>query len=152
RDGLWLRDVYESLVLDVAIEGKLFLVDVGDKQILPAVIVVVRRIHAHSRARLAVFAEAHFGGHGDFFPAIRAAIHEEKILSGVVGDKEVHAPIVVDIRCYDPKSFAKSFADQGVMADFGECAIAIVAEEGARRGMKCARDTVVSLTGFVPSA
>src|SRR5712692_5557665 len=96
RNGLRLRDVNESLVLVVLVQGEFFLVHVGDEEILPAVVVVVRRINAHSRASLAVVAEGYFSGHADLLPSITAAIDKEKILHRVVGDEEVHTPVIID--------------------------------------------------------
>src|ERR1700675_31710 len=97
-----MSDVREGFVVVVFIERKHFLIDVGDKQILPAVSVDVGGIDAHAAARLPVFTEANFGGESHLLPTrfaggVGTAIDEQEILHGVVGDEQVHAAIVINV-------------------------------------------------------
>src|SRR5712692_1893814 len=54
--------VSEALVMVVLVKREHLLVDVGYEQILPAFPMKLRRIDAHSGARLPVVTEAYFGG------------------------------------------------------------------------------------------
>ncbi len=87
------------------------MVYVGNKQILPSVSVEVRCIHSHARTRPPTIAETDARLQGNLIPlplAIRprTAIHEEKILHRVVGDKQIHPAIIVDIGCDHPEALS----------------------------------------------
>ncbi len=68
------------------------MIHIGDKQILPTVVIDVGRIHTHAGTRLSVVTEADFGLQGNLLKLplarfVRAAIDEQKILHGIVRDK-----------------------------------------------------------------
>ena len=149
-----LCSIAKSFVLVVLVDGEHFVVDVGDEQILPAVAVEVGGVYAHARARLAALAEAHSRLQGDFlpFPACRrgrATIHEQKVLHGVVCDKQIHPAIVIDVGRYHAQTLAERLGDIGALADLGEGAISIVVVEEVCGRTEDTGNAVVLLADFV---
>src|SRR5262249_34952589 len=72
-----------------------------------------------------------------------AAVHEQEILDGVVGDEQVQAAVVIDVRGHHTQAFTQRFFDVSAPAGLGERAIAVVVKQKARGGLEDARDTVV---------
>ena len=110
------------------------MVHVGNEQILISVCVEVRRIHAHARTRPPTIAETDACLQRDLIPlplAIRpgTAIHEQKILHRVVGDKEIHAAIVVDVGGHHSEALSQSGRNGCSLGDVGEGAVAVVVIE-----------------------
>ena len=152
RDAVRGGDVGEELVAVVAVEREHLLVDVGHEQVLPAVLVEVGRIDAHPRARRAVGAEPHLGGQPDLFPLALAAVGEEEVLDGVVGDEQVDEAVVVDVGGHHAQRLAHGAGDVGAGGDVGEGAVAVVVEDRARRGPEHPRDAVEALAELVVAA
>ena len=110
-----MRHVAEGLVFLVAIEREHLLIDVGDEEILIAAAEDVGGVDAHAGARLAVFAEGHLRRQRHLLEfharVLRAAIHEEEILHGIVGDEEVHQAVVIDVGGHHAEAFAERLGD-----------------------------------------
>jgi hypothetical protein len=86
-------------------------VHVGNKQILISVSVEVRSIHSHARSWPPTLAKTDACLQGNLIPfplAIhsRTAIHEEEILHRVIGHKQIHPAIIVDIGGDHPEPLA----------------------------------------------
>src|SRR5262249_23769227 len=99
--------VDEGQIFFIVIETEQFLIDIGDEQILPTVVVVIGRIDAHSRTRRTRIAVSDSGQQTDFFKLSLPFIDEKKVCEGVVRNKEIHQAIVV----YVSRDGAKRFAE-----------------------------------------
>src|ERR1041384_6367301 len=99
--------VDKGQVLLIVIETEQFLIDIGNEQVLPAVVVVIGCIDSHSRARRARIAVRHTGQQTGLFKLSLPLIDEEKVRERVVRDEEIHQAIVV----YVGRNGAKRFAE-----------------------------------------
>ena len=106
-----MRLIVESLVVIILVERKNLLINVSDEKIHPSVLVEVRGIHSHAGARMALGAVTHTRREPGFLKAAIAAIHEEKIRYGIVGDEEIHAAVIVDVGRDHAPGFAKRRGD-----------------------------------------
>src|SRR5579859_71701 len=77
------RHVIEGLVVPIAINGVHLLIDVGDKQVLPAILIEVCGVDAHARTSAAVLTECDTGGETNFLKFAVATVPKEKILDGI---------------------------------------------------------------------
>src|SRR5260370_41972343 len=107
----------------VSVDREHLLVHIGDKQILPAAVVEVSRVDAHSRPRLSVLAEGYAGIEAAFVPLPRAtrprpSIHIQEVLHGVIGDEQVHAAVIVDISGNDTEPFTERIAHYRILSRF----------------------------------
>src|ERR1022692_1893724 len=152
-----MRDIQEGLVLLVAVERKHLLIYIGDKEILKTCVEDVTGIHTHPRPGPAFLAvsnprrEAHLF-ELPFAGLIRSAVQKEKVLNGIVGDEQIHPPIVVDVRGDDSESFAQRLGDIGARLNLSKGAVAIIVIEKARRTFEDPRNAVEMLAEFVVSA
>ena len=85
RNAVRVRDVVKRLVFVVSVKRKHFLIDIRHKEILPAIVVQIAGVDAHTGTRLAVVAKCYLGLQRNFFPAglsgcVRTAVDEQKIL------------------------------------------------------------------------
>ena len=90
----------------------------------------------------ALGAVGHVGGESGFFESA-AAVQEEKIRDRVVGDKQIHAAVIVYVRGDDSPGFAEMFGNAGLPAHIRESAVAIVMKQPAWPWLENARDAVV---------
>ncbi len=90
------RHIVEGAVVLVPVEREDFLVDVGTKRSIQPSLIEVGRIDTHARARAAIRAVGDVGVKPDFFEAA-SAIEKQEIRDCIVGDKQIHPAIVVDI-------------------------------------------------------
>src|SRR5207247_2498796 len=146
------RHVIENFIVAVAVESVHFLVYVRYKQVHPTVLIVVRRVHAHAGAGAAVGAVPDVGLKADLLELSFAAVREEKVRHGVVGHKQVHPTVVVDIVRDNAPSLAGGFYDVGLARHFRKRAVAIIVEQPAWHGLVNARDAVIALAGLVVPA
>ena len=65
----------------------------------------------------------------DLVPLALAAVHEQEVLHGVVGDEQIHQAVVVDVGGDDAERLAERVLDVGALADLGERAVAVVVVE-----------------------
>src|SRR5579883_541600 len=103
--------IIKSLVVVVLIERILFVIDVGDEEVQPSVLIEVGGIDSHAGSGTASLAETYSGKGGDFFELAVAAIHEEEVRGGIVGDEEVHAAIIVEVGGYRSPGFSEMLYD-----------------------------------------
>ena len=80
------------------------------------------------------------------------SVDEKKVLNHVVGNKEIHEPVVVDIRRYDSQGFSQNTGDRGTLAHLGEAAVTVVAKKQARSGAKDAGRAVMGVARRVEAA
>src|SRR5205823_2359041 len=125
--------VVKGFVVSIAINGVHLLVNVGDEQVLPAILIEVCGVDAHARSSASVLAESNTGGEANFFKFAVAAVSKEKILDGVVRDKKIHPAVIVDIRRNNSPRLAENFTDARLRRYVRECAITVVVEEQAAR-------------------
>src|SRR5262249_38670023 len=79
-----------------------------------------------------------------------ALVDEEEVGHGVIGDEQVHQPVVVHVGRHCAKRLAGKGGDSGSSADIREGAVAIVVKEVARSGLEKARHAIVEpASGFV---
>src|SRR5438067_11649793 len=80
-----------------------FLVNVGDEQIHPAVLIEVGGINSHPGALAAFGAECYTGIQSDFLELAFASIGKKEICDGVICDKKIHQTVIVNVgRDYTP--------------------------------------------------
>ena len=103
--------VVEGLVVIVLIERIHLVVDVGDEQVHPAVLIDVRGVEPHAGARPAFGAVGDPGLGSNLLETAVATVGEEEVGDRVVGDKEVHAAVVVDVGGNHAPSLAEIVAD-----------------------------------------
>ena len=75
-DALGHGDIFKGRIAVVLIEGKNLLVDVGDEQIHPAVLIEVGGVHTHSGTGATFGTVGNVGGEPGFFEAAAAAIQK----------------------------------------------------------------------------
>src|SRR5215831_6503626 len=122
-------DIVESQVVVVFVYGIHFMIHVRDEEVLPAILIEVRGIDAHPRARPPLLAEGHAGIQADVHEFSVFLVEKQEILDGVVGDEKVHPTVVVDVSCYNSPSFAQGLGDSGFLGNVLERAIAVVVEK-----------------------
>src|SRR5260221_124312 len=125
--------VIEGFVVPIAINGVHLLIDVGDEQVLPAVLIEVRGVDAHARSSPAVLTEANTGSEANFFKLAVAAVSKEKILDCIVRNEKIHPAVVVDISRDNSPRLAKNFTDARLRRHVCESAITVVVEEQTAR-------------------
>src|SRR5215472_10515728 len=128
-------DIVESQVVVVFVHGIHFMIHVRDEEVLPAILIEVRGIDAHPRARPPLLAEGHAGIQADVHEFSVFLIEKQEILDGVVGDEKVHPTVVVDVSCYNSPGFAQGLGDSGFLGNVLERAISVVVvvePDGAR--------------------
>src|SRR5580704_2667523 len=135
----------KSFVLVVVVDRIHLLVDVGDEEIDPAVLIVVGSVNAHAGARAAETAVANACKQADFLEFSVAAIGEKKIGDRVVANEKIHASIVVDISGNDAPGLRERTGDAGLLANVGERAVAIIVIEPARHRIVDAGDAIPTL-------
>ncbi len=73
------------------------MVDVGDEQVDPAVLVIVGGIHAHAGAGLAFGAVTDICLQADLLELAIAPVEEQEIRDRVVRHEKIHAAVIVDV-------------------------------------------------------
>src|SRR3954462_15984139 len=89
RYAIRRRDIRKEFVPIVSVQRKHLLIDIGNEEILFAVTIDVRSMHAHIRSRRTVCTEADFGGERNLVPLPFPAIRKQKVLDGVVRDEQI---------------------------------------------------------------
>src|SRR5262249_54548980 len=144
--------VRKSQVMVIPVDGIHFLIDVGDKKVLPAILVQVRGIHSHPPALTTVLAERHAGVETNFRKFSGLTVEVEVVLHGVVGDEQIHPAVVVNIGGDRSPSLAQELADAGLFCNIFKCSVAIVVKQPASSRRIAARAAVVTLAGPLVSA
>ena len=139
------RDIVERLVMIVVIKRIHFLVDVGDKQVCPSILIVIRSVHTHARARSSIHAVAHAGLQRDFFEPSLTAVDEQEVGHGIVGHPQIHPAVVINVCRHDAPCLAHGLPDVRQVSDFREGPVAIVVKEPARRGIVNTRNAVIAV-------
>src|SRR5215467_139898 len=146
-DAVRVRNIGEDLVLIVVVERIHFLIDIGLKQIDPAILIVVGCVYSHSRPRLAECAHTYTGYHSDLFELSLASIGEEKIRNRIVRDIQIHAAIVVQVGGNDAPSLGANLRDPRLFAHVCECSISVVVKEPTRHRVIDAGNAIVPFFG-----
>src|SRR5207248_8423935 len=123
------RDVVESFVMVVLVNRVAFHIYIGYEQIHPAVLVEVGRIYTHARAGSPLRAVSHTGRLADFFKSAPTPLHEKEVGNGIIADKKIHAPIIVQICGNRAPRLAEILANSRSLADVGKSSIAIVMKQ-----------------------
>src|ERR1700758_1071755 len=89
----------------IPIKRVLLVVNVRDEQIDPAVLLEIHRVHAHAGTGPASFGEGYSRNRADLFELSVATIHKKKVRHRVVGHKDVHVPVIVQIRGHRSPGF-----------------------------------------------
>src|SRR5882672_8908295 len=144
--------VVEGFVVSITINGVHLLIDVGNEQVLPAILIEVRGVDAHARSSTALLAECNTGGETNFFKLAVAAVSKEKILDCIVRDKKIHPTVIVDICRDDSPRLAENFTDARLHRYVCECTVAVVVEEQAARRWINTRNAVKTFARALISA
>ena len=89
--------IAENAATQVPVEGRVFVVEVGDRQVGPAVAIEVAAGDAHARLVGAVGVAGNAGRLADFLEAEAAPVEEEELGRLVVGDEEVDPSVAVQV-------------------------------------------------------
>ena len=143
--------VTKCLVLVVVIQRKHFLVYVGDEQVGPSILIVVSSVHTHTRTCTAVGAVAHPCQHTVLFE-FPFSIEEEEIWLCVIGHKQIHPAVVIDVAGHYAPRLRHRFCDACLLADICERPIPIVMEQPARHRFIHPGNTVPALVGVAVAA
>src|SRR5256885_12061507 len=125
--------VIEGFVVPITINGIHLLIDVGNEQVLPAILIEVGGVDAHARSSAAILTESNTGGEANFFKLAVAAVSKEKILDCVVRNEKIHPAVIVDIRRDNSPRLTENFTNARLRRHIRECAITVVVEEQAAR-------------------
>src|SRR5580704_9226983 len=99
--------VIEGPVVIIAVNGKILAVEISYEEVLPTVVIEIRRVHAHPRTREAVGAVCHTGFGSSLSEFSFAVVYKQKIGGGIVGHKKIHPAIVIDIGGHNAPGFSK---------------------------------------------
>ena len=135
----------------VVIKRIKLVVNVGYKEVLPPVLIVVPRINPHSGTGVAIHAVSNACQHTVFLE-LSMLIYKKKVLHRVIGNKQIHPAVIVNIGGHHPPSFTQVLLNSGTLADVGEGAIAIIVKKPAWGGLINAWYAVVSFALFRISA
>ena len=138
-------DVSKRAVAVVAKQPVALVGEVGDEDIGTAVVVVVRKVHAHAGKGLSVLVVSHAGQQGHLGERAVSVVPEQERLHGVVGDVHVHEPVVVEISEGDAESFADRTGNSGFLRYVGERAVAVVAIEDVGQSLEVVGVTVSAI-------
>ena len=119
------RDVVESPITVVLVEGIPLVGQVCHYNIRPAVIVVIGEVDAHSGKRLPFGVHRHSGLEADFLEGSIRLLMKEELGHRVIGDKNIHAPVVVVVGEGKPQGLGRLVEPQ-LMRNLGEIAVAVV--------------------------
>src|ERR1700680_339016 len=101
--------IRESLIAVVAVYRKSLLIDIGHEEILAAVLIEIRGIHAHAGTSQAILAIPDSRREADLLEFLAAPVYEQKVRNRIVGLKQIQVAIVVDIRSYNSEAFSQAF-------------------------------------------
>src|SRR5947208_13244494 len=90
--------IRKGQILLIVIQAKELLLDVRNKEVLPAIAIIVSRIDSHARSRPAGGAEGHTGCKPLLFKFPAAVIDEEEVGHRIVCYKWIHSPVVIQVR------------------------------------------------------
>src|SRR5215472_8478240 len=137
--------VVERLVSTIPVYGIHFVVHVSDKQVLPAILIKVGGIHAHSRAGTPFLTEGNAGFQSNIHECPILLIEKQKILHRVIGNEKVHPAIVVDVSGNDTPCFAERLGNPGFLGNVLERSVSVIMKKPAAHPRVDARYTVGSL-------
>src|SRR5437588_5530654 len=103
--------VFECQVMVVAVNRIHLLIDVCDEEVLPSVLVEIRRIHTHPRALPPRLVISYACFEGFFFKLSMVRVDKKKVGNRIVGHKQIHPTAVVDVRGDDTPSFTQCLGD-----------------------------------------
>ena len=103
--------IIKSLIAVILVQRVHFVVDVGDEKAHPAVFVEISRVQAHAGAWATGLAVRDSGLRPDFLELSSATIDVQKVLHGIVGNKQVDEAVVVNVGCNHSPGFTQVIAD-----------------------------------------
>src|SRR3954470_9760379 len=128
------------------VDGVHLVIHIGDKQILPAVLVIVGGIDAHAGAGATILTISDPGPEAGFFE-LAFTIEKKKIGNSVIGHEEIHPVVVIDISRDRSPGFPVSLTDAGFLRDITERAVAVVMKQVARHRLRDSGKAVVAFAG-----
>src|SRR5262249_25413664 len=144
--------VFEKTAAEIPVQARMLQIEVGDKNVQPAVTINVSSVNSHARLRLAVFADGDAGLSSDFRKGSVVVVAEQEVGVGVVGDKDVLPPIVVEVEGYDAKAAARMKPKFGGFGKVRERAVSVVVIERRRLAAKLIRMAVATVTRLLIAA
>ena len=137
-------DVEEGAPAQVPEEGVVFLLEVGDEQLRPAVAIEVLGVHPHPGRCPAADIPAGARVLRGVAEVAVTSVEEEEVRVLIVGDVDVNPAIAVQVGRHDAEAMAVGPADAGRDGDIGECPIPIVAIEDVPDGSQLLRGAVAA--------
>ena len=114
----------------VAVEDVVVVGEVGDVQVVAAVVVVVADGHAHVGLRPPVGVERRARGVADVGEPAAAEVAVDVVRPRVVGDEQIEPAVVVHVEPGDAEAEARlALGHAGGLGDVGERAVAVVVEQ-----------------------
>src|SRR6476469_7577482 len=111
----------------------------SDDSVEPPVIVVIREIDSHPCLCVAVFIVSNARRHCELLKSSITLILEQKVWSGVVGDKDIEVAVIVIIYRARTQAIVRCGLQTAPLGLIGKCSIAIVVEEDTLRSVQPAR-------------
>src|SRR5579872_2961912 len=133
------------------VDGVHLVIHIGDKQILPAVLVVVGGIDTHAGAGATILTISNPGRESDVFE-LAFTIDKKKIGNGVIGDEEIHPVVVIDVGRNRTPGFPESLSNAGFLRDITERAVAVVMKQVARHRLIHSGKAIVPFAGTCVAA
>ena len=95
----------------ISVERVHFAIDVRDKQIHPPVLVKIRRVHSHTRTWPAFGTVSHARDFPNLFELSVSTVYEQVVGYCIVGNKQVHPTVIVNIGCHHSPRLAEMIRD-----------------------------------------
>src|ERR1700732_3211619 len=133
-DGSHLASSSEVLKLSfyVAEQHVSLIKQIADKNIGPAVIIVVLEVDSHPRECLSILVKGCADRKAHFFERPISTVMEDLLRRRVVGDDNIRPPIQIKIVDRYTQTFPRRKNQTGLGCHIGESAIAIVVEDERR--------------------
>src|SRR5215468_3128930 len=93
----WLSQIVKRKVMIAVVDGIHLLVNIGYKEVLPAVLIEIGRIDSHARAGSPILAVGNTGFESHLLKFSATLIDEQKICHGIVCNEEIHPTVVVHV-------------------------------------------------------
>src|SRR4029450_6185062 len=137
------RFITEDPVSQIAIDRKLLPVEIANEKIRASVVIVIGRVHSHSRPCGAVRVVGDLCRNPDFVEAALSTVPEQKVRHRIVGHEEVEPAIKIDIGSDCAEGLSQVLADARCGAHVLE-AISVIVKQPAGPGLVSYRIAVVT--------
>jgi len=96
------------------------MVNVRDKENPSTILIEIRRIHPHSRARPPCVGVRYACRLPNFFECSLPTIYKQEVCNSIVGNKQIHAAVIVNVRSHYSPGLAQVLSDAGSLGNIGK--------------------------------